>query len=124
MMRASKYQWTNAAPRQNFEALKGKVPQETWNKCFRAYGAHINALESFPLFAAAVLAGNMAKLPPSDLNSLAAQYIGVRIVYTGLYIFNRSSEKIAYVRTGVWYWSLAIPALTLIRAGTHLNLQL
>ncbi|KAI9722980.1 MAG: hypothetical protein M1812_001429 [Candelaria pacifica] len=122
MMRASNYQWSNAAPRQNFEALKGKVPQETWDKCFRAYGAHLNGLESFPLFAAAVLAGNLAKLPASEMNSFAAQYIGFRILYSGLYIFNRSSEKLAYVRTGVWYWSLALPVLTLIHAGNKLSL--
>jgi uncharacterized MAPEG superfamily protein len=42
-------------PRQNFASLQGKVPQAVWEKCYRAMGAHLNGLEHFPLFGAAVV---------------------------------------------------------------------
>ncbi|KAI9792338.1 MAG: hypothetical protein M1833_001109 [Piccolia ochrophora] len=120
MTASSGGQWTNVQPRQNFDALKGKVPQEVWNRCFRARGAHINALESFPLFAAAMIAGNVVKLPAQELNTIAAEYIGARVLYTLLYIGVRS-EPLSFVRTGVWYWSIGIPMWSLYKAGKALN---
>lgn len=44
-----------ARPRTNMDALKGKVPASVWNQCYRARCAHMNALEGFPLFAAAMV---------------------------------------------------------------------
>jgi len=105
------------------------VPQEIWNRCFRARGAHINAFEGFPLFAAAMvcsllfqsynvsvhrssydlqIAGNVAQIPTQDMNALAVQYLGVRALYSMVYIGGRS-EALSYLRTGLWAWSIGIP---------------
>ena len=54
-MIASNYTYRNALPRMNLEFLKGKVPELTWNSLVRARGAHLNALEGFPLFASAIV---------------------------------------------------------------------
>jgi uncharacterized MAPEG superfamily protein len=54
-MTASKYTATNIVPRTNLESLKGKLDTNTWQKLARARGAHLNALEGFPLFAAAMV---------------------------------------------------------------------
>lgn len=61
--------------------------------------------------------GTVAKLPAREL---AAEYIGVRVLYTTLYMTVRS-EAASYLRTGVWYWSVAIPIYGLIRAGNLYN---
>jgi uncharacterized MAPEG superfamily protein len=66
------------------------------------------------------LAGNLAKLPSSDLNTLSLEYIGARLLYTALYM-GAKSEAISYLRTGVWAWSISIPIWGLIQAGRVLN---
>jgi hypothetical protein len=50
------------------------------------------------------------------MNVLAAEYIGVRLLYNVLYMTVRN-EAVSYLRTGVWYWSVAIPLYGLVRAG-------
>lgn len=62
------------------------------------------------------VAGNVAKLPVEDMNSMAAQYFAVRVLYMGLYMGLRN-DTLAYARTGAWATSLTIPILGLIRAG-------
>ena len=46
---------SKAMPRTNLEVWKSKLPTATWNHLVRARGAHLNCLEVFPLFAAAVV---------------------------------------------------------------------
>ena len=56
-MVASNYSYTNVTPRTNIDsaALKSKVDGNTWQKLVKARGCHVNALEGFPLFAAAMV---------------------------------------------------------------------
>lgn len=54
-MTASSYAATNVLPRTNLELLKGKISEATWQSLVRARGAHLNALEGFPLFAGAMV---------------------------------------------------------------------
>ncbi|KAG4433621.1 hypothetical protein IFR05_010897 [Cadophora sp. M221] len=116
MMVATGGKWSFSMPRTNMEAMKGKVPARVWNSCYRAQCAHINALEGFPLFAAAMIAGTFAGIPSEDLNRSAAQYLGLRVLYTGLYI-GIENNLLALARSGSWALGLAIPIMTLWRAG-------
>ncbi|PGH14545.1 hypothetical protein AJ80_05865 [Polytolypa hystricis UAMH7299] len=116
MMASAKGNASNLLPRENLNNLKAHISSEVWNKLSRARGAHLNALEGLPLFAAAMLVGNIAKLPSSDLNLIAAEYLGARVLYTALYMGARS-EFMSYIRTGVWAWSIALPIWGLIKAG-------
>ncbi|KAL4897380.1 hypothetical protein BDV59DRAFT_198762 [Aspergillus ambiguus] len=68
---------SNILPRENLTNLKGHLPAQVWNKLAKARGAHLNAMEGLPLFAVAMLAGNLAKLPSKDLNTLSLEYLGV-----------------------------------------------
>ncbi|KAJ5818084.1 hypothetical protein N7474_003675 [Penicillium riverlandense] len=120
MMANAKGQSSNILPRENLSILKGRVPAQVWDKLARARGAHLNALEGIPMFAAAMLAGNLAKLPAKDLNSLAFEYLGARLLYTAIYMGVRS-EAASYLRTGVWAWSISIPIWALYKAGKSLN---
>ncbi|KAL3419317.1 hypothetical protein PVAG01_09539 [Phlyctema vagabunda] len=120
MMAATGGQWSFSMPRNNMDSLKSKVPIAVWNQCYRARCAHINAYEGFPLFAAAMLAGTIAGLPTEDLNKSAAQYLGLRALYTGLYI-TTTSEVIALGRTSVWALSVGLPAWTLWKAGNAIR---
>ena len=44
-------------PRTNLEAWRGKLPEALWSQLTRLRGAHLNSMEVFPLFAAAVVGG-------------------------------------------------------------------
>jgi uncharacterized MAPEG superfamily protein len=52
----------------------------------RAYGAHLNGLEAFPLFAAAVITATQRGVPQSRLDWTALAWLGVRVCYTGAYL--------------------------------------
>jgi hypothetical protein len=54
-MTSSNYTATNIVPRTNIDTLKPKLDSRTWQNIVRARGAHLNALEGFPLFAAAMV---------------------------------------------------------------------
>ncbi|KAL4913415.1 hypothetical protein BDW62DRAFT_214212 [Aspergillus aurantiobrunneus] len=111
---------TNILPRENLTNLKGKVTDKVWTQLAKARGAHLNAMENLPLFAVAMLAGNVAKLPTNELNVLSLEYLGVRLLYMATYMGARS-EAISYMRTGLWAWSVSIPILALVKTGIAFN---
>ncbi|HEY0218631.1 MAG TPA: MAPEG family protein [Afipia sp.] len=55
----------------------------------RAYAAHQNAYECFPVFAAAVIIAVTQRAPIEIVNWLAAIYIVLRIAHALLYIYNK-----------------------------------
>jgi uncharacterized MAPEG superfamily protein len=59
----------------------------------RAYAAHFNGFEAFPLFAAAVLVAELKGGPRGMVDMLAVAFIGARIVYVALYVFDRPSLR-------------------------------
>ena len=67
------------------------------------------------------MAGNLAKLPNSELNTLATEYISLRIIYTALYMATARSELVSWLRTGVWGLSVAVPVWGLLRAGNAMD---
>lgn len=55
LLLATRNSMSVAHPRTNLDAWKSKLPQELWNHLTRARGAHLNSMEVFPLFAAAMV---------------------------------------------------------------------
>lgn len=103
-------------PRTNLDTWRSKLPSDLFNHLVRARGAHLNSMEVFPLFAAAIVAGNAASLPAKDLNNAALTFLAARTLYMGLYL-SIKSDTLAYARTGVYAWSISIPMLVLWKAG-------
>ncbi|KAK4580101.1 hypothetical protein LTR86_000303 [Recurvomyces mirabilis] len=118
MMLATKGKMSMADPRTNLQAWKGKMPEMLWHHLSRARGAHLNSMEIFPLYAAAVLAGNAAGLPAQDLNTMAYSFIGARTLYCALYM-TVTNDIAALARTGVYAWSIGIPLVALWKAGNQ-----
>src|SRR3954452_13596664 len=52
----------------------------------RAFGAHANCLEAFPLFAAAVLLAAVRDAPVQAVNVAAFVWLACRLVYVGCYL--------------------------------------
>lgn len=55
LMKASNYAYSNIVPRVQLETLTPNLPKATTDMLWRARGCHLNTLETFPLFAAAMV---------------------------------------------------------------------
>lgn len=63
----------------------------------RAHWAHLNTLEAFPPFAAAVIVAHQLHVAQSRIDLLALVFIAARLAYGALYIAN-----LATLRSLVW----------------------
>jgi uncharacterized MAPEG superfamily protein len=59
----------------------------------RALGAHLNSIETFPFFAAAVLLAEFRTAPQNLINELAVLFVIVRVAYVLTYIGNRPTLR-------------------------------
>jgi uncharacterized MAPEG superfamily protein len=69
----------------------------------RALGAHINGIETFPFFAAAVLLAEFRAGPQHLIDELAVLFLIVRVAYVFTYLGNRPT-----LRTILWSIGFAI----------------
>ncbi|TKA70224.1 hypothetical protein B0A49_06462 [Cryomyces minteri] len=86
----------------------------------RAEGAQQNGFENLGIFAAAVVAGNVAGLSNETLNYLSGGYVLSRMVYNYVYVVN-TSEAMANARTGVFLTGIGIVFTLFIKSGNALR---
>ncbi|GAA5979561.1 hypothetical protein JCM5350_004937 [Sporobolomyces pararoseus] len=89
-------------------------------KYVRAEAATSNTFETLPLFAVAVLAGAVARLPLEQQHRFAFTYVGIRILYSLLYI-NVTSNKYSGIRSVVWLTGIVSIFNQFIQAGKSFN---
>ncbi|KAF1841556.1 uncharacterized protein K460DRAFT_344463 [Cucurbitaria berberidis CBS 394.84] len=120
--KANNNKWNNQSPRSTEanEQYKKSVPADVYATYERAEAAHKNAMENAPFFIGAVLAGNYAGLSPSTLNFITGAYLGLRILYSVLYI-NTTTQKSSYLRSLTWLSSIVLLIGTYIKAGNNLS---
>lgn len=63
----------------------------------RAQGAHMNSMEAFAPFAAAVLIATTAGVAPGTVAGLAWSFVAFRVLYIALYLADKSTA-----RSAVW----------------------
>jgi len=69
----------------------------------RALGAHLNGIETFPFFAAAVLLAEFRHQPQFHLDALAVLFLMIRLGYVFAYLGNLPT-----VRTLLWNLGFAV----------------
>ncbi|KAJ7701554.1 hypothetical protein B0H17DRAFT_1157745 [Mycena rosella] len=84
------------------------IPPAVAARILRMEGAHLNGYENFPIWIAAVLAGNMAGLDARTLNVVSLLYVAGRITYNFVY-FNQATEFQSWVRWAVPFHSTVYP---------------
>ncbi|QIW98843.1 hypothetical protein AMS68_004361 [Peltaster fructicola] len=109
--------WSNENPRAfvarlNARAAQGNKLSELEELILRGQSAQQNGFEWFPVWAIAVLFGNLARIPKETLDRYTIFYVIMRVVYTYLYLFTKSRSG-SYLRTIVFQVSL-IPAVGMI----------
>lgn len=92
------------------------MPNADHAKFERSRAAHNNSLESFPLVAAALIAGSVAGLPSSRMNLAAAALLAIRALYITLYI-NTTTLQFSWFRTAVWFAEKGVQFTILIQAA-------
>ena len=70
----------------------------------RAHWAHLNSIEAFPPFAAAVIIAHLANVNQETLDGLAVGFIVARLIYAGFYLSDQATlRSLAWV-AGVGCW--------------------
>lgn len=114
--------WDNSFPKKNIRQIKdaklSPVMEETY---LRAEAANENNFINLPFFAAALVAGNVARLTPATLNIAAGVYLGSRVAYTLLYINGNGTNDLKGNLRSAAYLTGVITCLTLfVQAGNRL----
>lgn len=94
-------EYDNDDPRGQIALLAGK------SKLFdRLNGAHINGLETFPVFAAAMLAGLYAGVDKTRLSKIGTLWLTLRTAFLAIYL--TQNKKTSGFRSMMFLWSLAL----------------
>ncbi|WVQ99668.1 hypothetical protein IAU59_006807 [Kwoniella sp. CBS 9459] len=110
-------EWDNREPRKNVEKFKAAKLSPSASETYeRAEAAQSNGFENLPLFAAAIVAGNAARLPTSTLNTAAAVYLASRIVYNVIYL-TASNKFTANLRSVTYLTGIATVMTLFVKAG-------
>ncbi|KAH7382774.1 hypothetical protein BKA64DRAFT_646930 [Cadophora sp. MPI-SDFR-AT-0126] len=112
----------NVSPRTYVGSLQNDqtIDQATKDRIIRAEGAQTNGFENLGLFAAAVVAGNLAGLRAHALNTLSGGYLVSRIVYNYIYI-NNTSQAAANSRSAVYLTGIGLIFTLFIKSGNILK---
>lgn len=94
--------------------------QKTKERVLRLSSASENGLENIGLFAAAVVAGNVAGLANETLNRLSMSYVAARVLYTVLYA-NNTTPTTAWARSAVFWLGQGLLGSLFIRSGRAAN---
>ncbi|KAI9052922.1 hypothetical protein LZ554_003194 [Drepanopeziza brunnea f. sp. 'monogermtubi'] len=112
----------NRSPRTYIKSLESDqtIDQATKDRIIRAEAAQTNGFENLGLYAAAVVAGNVAGLPARTMNTLTAGYLASRILYNYIYITNTtqaasSLRSVAFVSGVGMIWTLFIKSGNVLR---------
>jgi len=95
------------------------VDSKTKGRIVRAEAAQANGFENLGLFAAAVAAGNAARLDASVMNGLSIGYVVSRFIYNHIYIFNDIVPPV--VRSLTYMGGVGMCMALFVQAGTAMK---
>ncbi|KAK3808511.1 MAG: hypothetical protein J3Q66DRAFT_354990 [Benniella sp.] len=97
--------WNNVSPRGQVDKVEAKMTKAAWAMAKRAEGAHLNGLETLPIYYGAILAALQAGVAKDTVNFYATFFLAARVVFNAVYILN-NSQLTALARTTVWAASI------------------
>ena len=80
----------------------------------RAYGAHLNAFETFAPFAAAVIIAHIVESASATINWLAVIYILARLGHLGFYLADRQP-----LRSAAFFLGLLVTIIIFVQPAFH-----
>lgn len=109
-------------PRKHIQdvAQDERLPTAQREAIARAEAASLNGAENVGVFAAAVVAGNLAGLSRETLNLCSIGYIASRLVYCWLYV-NNTTEAIAHARSTVFFGGVGLWMTLFVKSANVLK---
>jgi uncharacterized MAPEG superfamily protein len=95
--------------------------KKTLRRISRAKAATANGFETLGLYAAAVVAGNVAGVATERMNQLTLGYLLSRVVYIYTYVRLQDNARLAPLRPLVWLAGVGIVTTLYVLAGKALN---
>ncbi|KAB5570198.1 hypothetical protein GE09DRAFT_1217637 [Coniochaeta sp. 2T2.1] len=84
------------------------VPKEVRQRIIRAEAATANGLETVSLYAAGVVAANVAGVGRGSVNLLSVVYIASRLAYNYIYVIAQDDARMASRRSAAWFVGAAV----------------
>ncbi|KAH7130609.1 hypothetical protein B0J11DRAFT_613205 [Dendryphion nanum] len=114
--------WDNRNPRSTTlrSKLQDKLDPERFAYYERLKACHANGMENLPLFATAVILGNLGGLGRGTMTRFAAAIIAIRLAYTATYA-TTNTQGPTVIRSGLWVVQVALCFRTLIKAAKALG---
>ncbi|KAK4157095.1 hypothetical protein C8A00DRAFT_12041 [Chaetomidium leptoderma] len=97
------------------------MDKATVRRISRAKAAASNGFETLGLYAAAVVAGNVAGVATERMNQLTLAYVVSRVAYNYVYISLQDNARFAALRPLVWLAGIAVVMMLFVAAGKALN---
>ncbi|GAA5904382.1 hypothetical protein JCM8208_004178 [Rhodotorula glutinis] len=111
----------NTAPRECIARIRALADKSADARQYlRAEAAQLNIFEGLGVYAAAVLAGNWARLPISFLNKAALAYVAFRIAFATLYV-RTDQEKYTMLRSATWFASSGVVLSLIVKTSNQIN---
>ncbi|MCJ1331395.1 hypothetical protein MMC10_008085 [Thelotrema lepadinum] len=98
------------------ESLRKVMGPPAYDRYSKAKSAHTNGHENFPLFVAAMLAGNFAGLDSRSLNIMAAGLLMTRVAYSFSYILAKTRGQ-SFIRSLVFNVGTFMKMYILVKAA-------
>ncbi|ERF76253.1 hypothetical protein EPUS_04330 [Endocarpon pusillum Z07020] len=120
--KASSRQFDNREPRSFTKMVmeNQSIDSATKGRIIRAESAQQNGFENIGFFATAVVAGNLARLDTTWLNTLSVGYVISRILYNLIYL-NNTTAGLATTRTVTYISGIGMIWTIFIMAGNKLR---
>ncbi|KAG9293820.1 hypothetical protein G9A89_019158 [Geosiphon pyriformis] len=113
-------EWNHLSPRTNLEKCERKMTKSAFEMAKRCDAAHYNGLESFPIFATAVLVANWTGVPRKTLNKWSKIFIASRILYNLSYMTG-VRNGVAYTRSALFLAGLISSFILFLQAARKVN---
>ncbi|KAI1268967.1 hypothetical protein F5Y18DRAFT_373194 [Xylariaceae sp. FL1019] len=112
-------------PRDFVAALKeADLDEKLRGRLLRAEACSANGFEAFPVYAAAVTAGNSAGVSATTMNLLSIGWVASRVLYNYVYIWYQEKETLAFgevpMRFKVWSIGATICLSMFVLAGRNM----
>jgi uncharacterized MAPEG superfamily protein len=114
--------WDNRNPRSSDmrAKLRERLGPETYARYERLESCHANGMENMPLFATAVVLGNLGGLPRAFMSRFVASFLAVRVAYTLVYA-QHTTQGPTVVRSTLWIAGVALCFRTIFKAAAALG---
>jgi uncharacterized MAPEG superfamily protein len=97
------------------------VRSQIFRRICRARAATANGFETVGIYAAGVVAANLAGVPTKALNYISLSYLASRVAYNLIYVRLQDNSRFAPLRSAAWTFGAGLISTLWVLAGMAMN---